>query len=86
MTDDNIIYFSKDQPNIDKIDASAVEVLCDIAGRHLDDVVILGSDKETGAIKMMTTQEDVADILFYLEVAKKAILDQGVHDGVGGEV
>ena len=46
-----------------------------------DDVVILGSDKETGAIKMMTTQEDVADILFYLEVAKKAILDQGVHDG-----
>jgi hypothetical protein len=30
---------------------------------------------------MMTTQEDVADILFYLEVAKKAILDQGVHDG-----
>ena len=42
MTDDNIIYFSKEQPNIDKIDASAVEVLCDIAGRNLDDVVILG--------------------------------------------
>ena len=56
MTKDNIIYFSKEQPKIDKIDSSAVEVLCDIAGRHLDDVVILGSDKETGAIKMMTTQ------------------------------
>ena len=80
MTDDNIIYFSKDQPNIEKIDASAVQVLCDLAGRHLDDIVILGSDKDTGAIKMMTTQEDVADILFYLEVAKKAILDQGMHD------
>ena len=62
VTDDNIIYFSKEQPNIDKIDSSAVEVLCDIAGRHLDDVVILGSDKETGAIKMMTTQEDVPSV------------------------
>ncbi len=75
MNDDNIIYFSKEQPKIDKIDASAVEVLCDIAGRNLEDVVILGADKDSGAIKMMTTQEDVADILFYLEVAKKAILD-----------
>ena len=27
MTKDNIIYFSKEQPKIDKIDASAVEVL-----------------------------------------------------------
>ena len=80
MTDDNVVYFSKDVPSIERPDATAVEVLCEIAGRYLDDVVILGSDKESGAIKMMTTQEDVADILFYLEVAKKAILDQGVHD------
>ena len=81
MTKDNIIYFSKEQPNIDKIDSSAVEVLCDIVGGIWMTLSSWGLNKETGAIKMMTTQEDVADILFYLEVAKKAILDQGVHDG-----
>jgi hypothetical protein len=31
-----------------------------------------------GTVKMMTTQEDVADILFYLESAKHAMMSEGL--------
>ena len=54
-------------------------VVCKIAGETLKDVVILGEDHD-GEIKMITTQGDVAEILFYLESAKFAIMQGGFDD------
>jgi hypothetical protein len=45
----------------------------------LKDVVILGEDHD-GVIKMVTTQGDVAEILFYLESAKFAMMQGGLDD------
>ena len=42
-------------------------------------MVILG-EAEDGTVKMMTTQPDPAEILFYLESAKFAIMSGGIND------
>jgi len=60
--------------NTDDFERFKVSKLCNDASEMLEDVVILGSTSD-GTVKMMTTQDDVADILFYLEVAKKTILE-----------
>ena len=54
-------------------------VVCKLAGETLKDVVILGEDHD-GTIKMITTQPDVAEILFYLESAKFAMMQGGFDD------
>ena len=68
---DNLeVLFTPDEDLI----ADDVARLCATASEVLTDVVILGSTDD-GTVKMLTTQNDVADILFYLEVAKKSILE-----------
>tara|TARA_X000001388_G_scaffold67222_2_gene54432 strand:- start:1186 stop:1470 length:285 start_codon:yes stop_codon:yes gene_type:complete len=68
---DNLeVLFTPDEDLI----ADDVARLCATASEVLTDVVILGSTGD-GTVKMLTTQDDVADILFYLEVAKKSILE-----------
>jgi len=62
------------------LDDNPVPVVCEIAGQTLKNVVILG-ETEDGEVKMMTTEPDIADILFYLESAKLAILSGGMNDG-----
>ena len=75
MSKDNVIYlhsklvFKKDP----------VPTVCEVAGQMLKDVVILG-EAEDGTVKMMTTQPDPAEILFYLESAKFAIMSGGIDD------
>ena len=72
---DNIVHF----PRKIEFKRDPVPVLCEIAGKTLTDVLILGST-EDGTIKMITTQEDVADILFYLEAAKFSIMEGGLSE------
>jgi len=57
--------------------------VCEVAGQMLKDVVIMG-EAEDGTIKMMTTQPDPAEILFYLESAKFAIMAGGGLDDDNG--
>jgi len=73
--DNNVIYLSKRL----EFTSEAVPVVCKLAGETLKDVVILGEDHD-GAIKMITTQPDVAEILFYLESAKFAMMQGGFDD------
>lgn len=75
--DDNVVYLN----NRLKFSEDPVPILCELAGQVLKDVVIMG-EAEDGSIKMMTTQPDPAEILFYLESAKFAIMaGGGLDDG-----
>ena len=74
---DNIIYLK--QPQKIEVVLDPVPIVCEYASKIYKDVVILG-EAEDGSIKMMTTQEDVADILFYLESAKFSLLGSGVEE------
>lgn len=73
----DIISFPK---QVMLLDDNPVPTVCEIAGQTLKNVVILG-ETEDGEVKMMTTEPDIADILFYLESAKLAILSGGMNDG-----
>jgi len=73
--DNNVIYLNKRL----EFTTEAVPVVCKLAGETLKDVVILGESRD-GTIKMITTQPDVADILFYIESAKFAIMQGGLED------
>ena len=75
--DNNVVYL-KQQQKIEVV-LDPVPVVCEYASKIYKDVVILG-EAEDGSIKMMTTQEDVADILFYLESAKFSLLGSGVGE------
>lgn len=76
MKDNNVVYLNKHL----RLLSEPVPAVCEIAGELMQDVVILGTAKD-GTIKMMTTQGDVADILFYLESAKFAIMQGEDFDG-----
>jgi len=69
MTDDNVVYLN----NKLKLSVDPVPAVCEIAGKILSDVVIIG-EAEDGTIKMITTQPDAAEILFYLETARYSLM------------
>jgi len=71
---DNVIPFQAKKLEYQK---APVETVCTVAGQILEDVLIVGMARD-GTVKMMTTQEDVADILFYLESAKHAMMSEGL--------
>lgn len=79
MTDNNVVYLHSKLV----FKAEPVPAVCELAGQILKDVVILG-EAEDGSIKMMTTQPDPAEILFYLESAKFAIMASGGLDDDDG--
>ena len=70
---DNVVYL-ENKLNFTK---DPVPTVCEMAGKMLKDVVILG-EAEDGTIKMMTTQPDPAEIIYYLENAKFALLAGGM--------
>lgn len=70
---DNVVYL-ENKLNFTK---DPVPSVCEMAGKMLKDVVILG-EAEDGTIKMMTTQPDPAEIIYYLENAKFALLAGGM--------
>ena len=79
MTDendnDNVVYLNQRI----KLSADPVPTVCEFAGKILADAIIVGQSKD-GSIKMMTTIEDVADIVWYLETAKHSLLSGGIEE------
>ena len=75
---DNVVYLN----NVMKLSTNPVPVLCEIAGGMLKDVLILGED-EDGTIKMITTQPDTAELLFYLKSAEYALMAGGMDEDDG---
>lgn len=71
---DNVVHL-KSRLNFTK---DPVPTVCEMAGQMLKDVVILG-EAEDGTIKMMTTQPDPAEIIYYLENAKFVLLAGGME-------
>jgi len=70
---DNVVHL-KSRLNFTK---DPVPTVCEMAGQMLKGVVILG-EAEDGTIKMMTTQPDPAEIMYYLENAKFVLLAGGM--------
>jgi hypothetical protein len=70
---DNVVYLG-DRFSVTLEDTESV---CEIAGKTLNDVVIIG-EAEDGTIKMLTTQSDIGTILFYLEATKTAMMTGGL--------
>ena len=74
---DNIVYLK--QPQKIEVVLDPVPIICKVASDTYKDLVILG-EAHDGSVKMMTTQEDVGDILFYLESAKFSLLGSGLGE------
>ena len=76
MSDDNNVVYLHSKLEFKK---DPVPTVCEEAGQILKDVDILGA-AEDGTIKMMTTQPDPAEIIYYLENAKYCLLAGGMDD------
>lgn len=72
---DNVVYLNERI----KYMVDPVPMVCEVAGRMLSDVVIVGTGKD-GSIKMMTSVEDIPDIVWYLETAKYSLMAGGLSE------
>ena len=69
MKEDNVINF----PGKLKRTNISLERVCDLAKKRLEQAVIMGINKQ-GQVQMVTTFEDPAEILWYLESAKQGLM------------
>jgi uncharacterized protein with NRDE domain len=69
MKEDNVIKF----PGKLKRTNISLERVCDLAKKRLEQAVIMGINKE-GKVQMITTFEDPAEVLWYLESAKQGLM------------
>ena len=74
MTNDNIINFEKILKSKDP-----VQKVCEIASKEFDDVMIIGEDKN-GELRMITTMDNYADMMFMMEIIKLGIVTKGGED------
>jgi len=74
MTDeaDNVVYL-KPKPKVNKVPRASVPAVCGIAAKMMDSAVIVGTAAD-GSVKMMTTIEDVAEVIWHLEAAKHSLM------------
>ena len=74
MTDeaDNVVYL-KPKPKVSKVPRASVPAVCGIATKMMDSAVIVGTAAD-GSVKMMTTIEDVAEVIWHLEAAKHSLM------------
>ena len=61
-----------------------IETVCDMAKKRLDKVVIAGVTKQ-GQVQLITTFQDPAEVLYYLEMAKTGLM-QGMVLMEEGEI
>jgi len=80
MTDDadNVVYL-KPKQKVSKVPMASVPAVCAIAAKMMDSAVIVGTAAD-GSIKMMTTIEDVAEIIWHLEAAKHSLMSGDFED------
>ena len=67
---DNVINF----PYKMKRTVKPVPLVCEMAAKQFDQIVILGSNDKDGFVQMITTMKDPADVLWHIESAKFAIM------------
>mgnify|MGYP003660550696 CR=1 FL=1 len=71
---DNVIKFPSHKLKRTKL---SVNKVCDMAKENLEQLVIMGINKE-GGVQMITTFQDPAEVLWYLESAKIGLM-QGIQ-------
>tara|TARA_B100000902_G_C27305085_1_gene914980 strand:- start:2162 stop:2398 length:237 start_codon:yes stop_codon:yes gene_type:complete len=76
MNDDNIISFPIHKVTRTK---EPVRTVCEIAGEVFKNLIIMGENHE-GAIQMITTVSDPAEILWYMEAARFGIMAGSVEE------
>jgi|TARA_A100000172_G_scaffold67978_1_gene47726 hypothetical protein len=70
---DNIINFEKILKTKDP-----VKKVCDIASKEFRDVLLIGEDKN-GELRMITTLENYADMMYMMEIIKMGIITKGAE-------
>jgi len=68
---DNILKF----PYKVKRTAKPVPLVCELAAKQFDQVLIVGTNVEDGSVQMITTMKDPAEVLWHLESAKFGIMN-----------
>ena len=71
---DNIINFE----SVRKA-KNPVKKVCDMASKEFKELIIIGEDNE-GQLKMITTLENYADIVYIMEIIKLGIITKGAEE------
>ena len=70
---DNIINFEQILKTKDP-----VKKVCDIASKEFREVMLIGEDKN-GELRMITTLDHYADMLYMMEIIKMGIITKGAE-------
>lgn len=70
---DNIINFEKILKTKDP-----VKKVCDIASRDFREVILIGEDKN-GELRMITTLDNYADMMYMMEIIKMGLITKGAE-------
>ena len=68
---DNVIKF----PYKVKRTVKPVPLVCELAAKQFDQILIVGTNAEDGFVQMITTMKDPAEVLWHLESAKLSIMN-----------
>ena len=56
-----------------------VKKVCDIASKEFKELIVIGEDKD-GELRMITTLENYADIVYIMEIIKLGIITKGAEE------
>ena len=70
---DNIINFEKILKTKDP-----VKKVCDIASREFREVILIGEDRN-GELRMITTLDNYADMMYMMEIIKMGLITKGAE-------
>ena len=75
---DNVIKF----PYKVKRTVKPVPMVCELAAKQFDQILIVGTNAEDGFVQMITTMKDPAEVLWHIEAAKFAIMYDMVEEEI----
>lgn len=76
MSDEKVVSFPIHRVTRTK---EPVPMICEVAGQVFKDIIIMGENKD-GAVQMITTVSDPAEILWYMEAARFGIMTGSLED------
>jgi len=76
MNDEKVVSFPIHRVTRTK---EPVPMICEVAGQVFKDIIIMGENKD-GAVQMITTVSDPAEILWYMEAARFGIMTGSLED------
>ena len=71
---DNIINFESIRKTKDP-----VARICNVASKEFENLLIIGEDKK-GQLKLVTTIEENADMVYMMEIVKLGLITKGVEE------